>query len=478
MMNNDKSLEQKFNQMADEADGGGSADPGRERKIRAARGKIISYIEADDEMKRRMNQLMKPIDDRPDSFEAIVGYGHPPLEQLGRIADQMIKVQGKFTEQVNVMAGALDKLESGMKGMNFDKFGENVRNMLSSFGGGVAKTGKGIGKGIKAVWEGITGTAKKRTEDQKLVEQMQDQLPEMLAEMNRLVANIKETRTGIELVIKEAEKLGQARVETTREIGVYLGAKDEVLRRYDEEYIPEAEGNFKETADPEDEIVFKNIVKRKEDFIGQVNLLEASRLQSVNAAKQLQIMIETMETQLKKVDSILNNEQHEWKALLAAAGIAGSSLKAAQSIEKAGEFGDKLLDQSMMMMDEAQRMTLEAISRGSVDPRKLIQMADNMQKMIEREQTERVSRLKTLEASGEQMRAAADRLLDVADSASRARLLEAAEEAREATEARHKKDGVPEGAPANDDKKQQPEAALPDVRPESRKKRDAGPGPG
>src|SRR3990172_6801236 len=197
----------------------------KESRVKRARGKVVDYADADDTLKALMEKIMDPIDKAPDSFEAIITYGHPPLRKLGDIANEMIKVQGKFNEQVNVMAGAMDKLQSGLSGMNLEKLGENTRALLKSLGEVGVKGAKGGASLIKNFFNAITGKSKKKsTEEEKMIKEMQEALPEMLGEMLKLVNNIEETDKGIVQVMKEAEKLGMARVECTREISVYLGA--------------------------------------------------------------------------------------------------------------------------------------------------------------------------------------------------------------------------------------------------------------
>jgi len=273
MMNKKDSIEGRFNRMADEA-GSNETDADKDSRRKRARGKVVDYIDADPDLKKEMEKVMEPVDRNPDSFESIISFGHPPLDRLGKIANDMIKIQGKFNEQVNVMAGALNQLEGGLKGLNLDKFGEATQKLLKGLAGTV-KGVKGVSKFFKNLKDGLTGANAKRSEDEKLVKDMQDALPEMLFEMIKLVDNIAKTEIGIKEVMKEAEKLGLARVEATREISVYLGASKEVMRRYNEEYIPEANKQFEESQDPEDELYLKDVMKRKEDFIDRITSSKA-----------------------------------------------------------------------------------------------------------------------------------------------------------------------------------------------------------
>ena len=474
MMNKKESIEARFNKMADEA-GPNETDADKDSRRKRARGKVVDYVDADPDLRKEMEKVMEPIDRNPDSFESIISYGHPPLDRLGKIANDMIKIQGKFNEQVNVMAGALNQLEGGLKGLNLDKFGEATQKLLKGLAGGTVKGVKGVSKFFKNLKDGLTGANAKRTEDEKLVKDMQDALPEMLFEMIKLVDNIAKTEIGIKEVMKEAEKLGLARVEATREISVYLGASKEVMRRYNEEYIPEANKQFEESQDPEDELYLKDVMKRKEDFIDRITVLEGSRAASVIAAQQLRQMMETMEDQRKKIQDIMYNSQNEWKAMLAAAGIAGSSLKAAQTIKKADDFGDKMHDQTMKMIEEAHNLTQNAKARGTIDPAKLIEASDRLQKMIERENDEREKRLRQLEATATQLRGATDKLIEAADSSNKARMLEAVKSAEE--ESKKAQQEIEAKKAANENKAVDPNAAKPAVEPQPAAVEDDKPAP-
>lgn len=404
-------------------------DSSAESRRNRSRNKVVDYADADAELKALMEKVMEPIDRAPDSFEAIITYGHPPLEELGKVANSMIAVQTRFNDQVNVMASAMQQLQTGMKSMNFDKFADATKSMLKNLTDAGAKTVSGgfsIGKKLVGAF---TGGNKPKTDDQKLLDEMQNALPAMLNEMIRLVDDIDKTGDGIKEVLKEAEKLGIARLEATRSLNVYLGASKEVLRRYNEVYIPEAQQSFEESADPEDEMYLKDLLKRKDDFLDRVATLEGSRLQGVVAAQQLKQIMETMEDQLKKIEDIKHSSQNEWKAMLAAAGIAGSALKAAQTLKKADEFGDHMHDQTIKMIEESHQLTLNSKARGTVDPQKLIEASNRLQKMLDSEATARQERIRQLEQNSQQLRGAADKLIEAVQKSDEKRILEGVEDA-------------------------------------------------
>jgi len=447
MMNKQHSAEADFNRNAEE--GGENKDS---QRMKRARGGVIYFHEAEEDLRKEMLRIMDPIDKAPNSFEAVISYGNAPLDKLGKVANEMIRVQTKFNNEVNVMASAFDKLENGIKDMNLDTFGEATRKALQGMAGAAGTGVKGVGKFMRSMWDSVSGAKAKRTEDEKVVKEMQEALPQMLEDLLKMVKNIENTEKGIIEVTREAEKLGKARTEATREISVYLGAAKEVLRRYDEDYIPEAREVFEESGDPEDEIFMKEVIKRREDFEDRIMVLEGSRAQSVIAAQQLMQMIETMEDQRKKIQDILRNGQNEWKAMLVAAGIAGSSLKVAQTIKKADEMGDRMHDQTQHMIEQAHELTQNSKARGTIDPQKLIEAAQRLERLLESEAENREKRRVQIEATSKALRGATDKLIEAAESSSKARQIEAVRVAEENAEKARKEreDAANNGAEAND----------------------------
>ena len=402
---------------------------------RRARNRVVEYAEADGDLKVEMERIMKPISLNPDSFEAIITYGHEPLKDLGVIADQLISVQARFDSQVNVMGDAMEKLQNAFSKHGIKDIGEAAKNLADAALNAGAKTvGSGFKMG-KGVLDSLTGAKKKRdakrVEEEKMLENLQTKIPDMMREMKTLTESIADIEHGLKEVIVEAEKLGVARGEATRKLNTYIGAGKEVLRRYNDEYIPEAQENFEESNDPEDELYLQNVLKRKEDFVNQLTVLEGSRTQGVIAMQQLKQMMDMMEEQIKQTQQIRYSSQNEWKAMMAAAGIAGSSLKAAQTLRQGQEFGDKVHDETFNMIEGAHKITLDGKGRATVDPQKLILATQRLTKMIEAEQQQRERSVKKLEETKQALRGAADKLIEASQGNEERRLLEAVKSAEE-----------------------------------------------
>src|SRR5690606_1708365 len=149
--------------------------------------------------------------------------------------------------------------------------------------------------------------------------------------------------------------------------------------------------------DPGAEEYLHNVVKMQERFLNRVSNLEGSRANCAVQAQQLRAMIENMQNQREKNMDILRNTAHEWNAMLAAAGFAASSLKAAKNAQAADKCGDEIFDMQQKTIESAHALTLNSRSRGAVDPAKLIEATERMRNMLDKEAEAAVERVKMLD---------------------------------------------------------------------------------
>jgi hypothetical protein len=416
---------------------GGANDNAANRKKRNSAALIkyadIETVFADNkaagaELKEKMEKVMDPIDRTPESFEVIIAYGVAPIEQLGKIAKESLRIQSQFSDQVKVMNIAMNDIDKVFSMDKMTEFGGLIKKGLKSVGEAGAKAGKGLFNGVSKLVKAISGADRKKTEEDKQIDEMLASLPQMYNEMTKMSKNLKAAEAGIGAVIKEAEKLGMARVEMVKELNVYLGAASEVERRYDEVYIPEAQEAFKASGDEEDRIVLDNIIKGRDNFRDQVNILISSRAQGVAAAQQLRMLMDELEKQKKIIQQFSTIRENEWVALLVNAGVAGSSLMVAQMNKKADQVGDNMLDMTNNMTETSHKLILASQGRGTVDPKKLLETLDKMQKMVEQEQAAKEKRYLEQKTSGDQILAKTQNLIDSVEKARSSRVIEAVKE--------------------------------------------------
>ena len=266
------------------------------------------YAKATGDIKIEMEKAMDAIDRAPDSFEAVISFGTEPLQELGKVATDMTRLRSEIGRQVTAVCDILHNLERGLRDMKLETLGEDASKLLKR----LAKD-KISAKDEKAIASIIAQLPKKRDD---------------LVQFGKVVAI---TDVDIGEVLDVAEKVGQQRKAATIKLNVHLGAAQEVLRRYNEEYIPEAGKQFDASRDPEDELYLKNVLKRKEDFIYRLVILEGANAASVISAHQLTMLTRTLEEQRTHTQDILHNSLPEWQTLLASVETAAITVNAARS---------------------------------------------------------------------------------------------------------------------------------------------------
>lgn len=74
-------------------------------------------------------------------------------------------------------------------------------------------------------------------------------------------------------------ELGALRAQTSANIDMYIGAASEVLRRYDEVYIPAAQALFDNNKTPDNADDLRIQQQRRDDFINRIAILQGTSIQ-------------------------------------------------------------------------------------------------------------------------------------------------------------------------------------------------------
>lgn len=180
-------------------------------------------------------------------------------------------------------------------------------------------------------------------------------LPEAYYESLKLLQPLFHAEGRISNTFTEVEGIAVARISIAREIKTCLEGAPAILRRYDEVYIKEAKAAFDESQSPEDELYLANVIKGKEVFQRQCEILESASVQSLDAAQQLRTLIDGVQKQREVLRQFIVVYKNEWTALIATAGFQGAAWR------------------------------LSGKSDGAVDHAKLLKSLDLMRAVIEKE---------------------------------------------------------------------------------------------
>lgn len=420
---------------------GKQAEEAEEKTTKKRRKKstgVPKYAEADDNIKGLMDELIADIADDPTNIDLVIEYGIEPMEELGKVADELIRVQQQWHSASSALSTPLSRITQQMKDVDFGSMKEKLAALAES----TANKGKGMFDWLTSI-----GKKKKKGQEEEIQNEIEDKLPMLVMEMNQLVTDLEQANDDMDRVAETVNDLGKARMKAVRELAYYINAGDELQRRYNEEWIPQAQQDLEESGDIEDEEYLQNLMSAR-DMLAQQNMnLVASRAGGIQAGASLRTMITSIASGRQKIHHIMTHGVSEWKGMLAQAGITATHLKISRKIKEADQFGDDLHDENIKMLEDSQGMLHESLRRGAVDPKKIIEGMQQVTNLLEKSREEQDQHMKLLESQKAAMEAASDDLVKATKRYSGLEL-----EDGSAFKRRELESGKPKKKPANDDK--------------------------
>lgn len=277
--------------------------------LRAKPGQVIPYSEADDELRARMKKSMAEIKEKPDSFEALIGYGSRPMAKMGRAANRMVRLQEKFNTVAQDMARELNALDASLKSLRADRFAQATVDVLNA----LAKPGKTLKANapeIKAVQDGM------RT------------LPALADKIGTITTALENSNQQLDQLLDEARRINRQRRDAAREIGIAIGAGEKLSEKFENKFLKKAVKRAKKDWNEENKQRLKDIIKRGGQFKDRLAVLEAARAASTLARRQLGAVAGIIQDQRAKITEITEVSAKEWKAMLGAAGQAAPKKRA------------------------------------------------------------------------------------------------------------------------------------------------------
>lgn len=348
----------------------------RRERLALLSGKVIDYADAPDDIRERMEEMMRPIAEEPNNSDIIATYGSAPLKKLGEFANEMMEVQKRFDSQVNTVAGLFDQMQNTFRDMGLMGLAGKVKDWTA------AASQKGS-KGLKGIWNVVTFKNAKKAQGKKMLVEVQSSIPEMNKKMNVFIQQMERAKDSIDTVIAEVLKTGRKQFDSNQEILLYLGTQNELLRRYEQEYIPEALAENEDDATAGTKEYLDAVTERRDDLLARMSGMEASRLKGTVQMQSLMQVVQDLRLNKKIIIEFLENGQHDWRMMMVSAGFAASGLKSAQNVENMGKFNDEMMAKTINMIEVTSKTLSDARVRGIGDPQKLIAASDAMVRLIE-----------------------------------------------------------------------------------------------
>lgn len=326
----------------------------------------------------KMTKFMEQIDKEPDNFDYVNGFGSEAIKKIGTASKNSIAVQAKFNSSLNTMKAAQDELENS----GFKEFVDGGKKLLGA-GANAGKQALGMmGKFFKMF--APKEKPEDKSEETRTREELDKTLPRMMQTMNTILNKIERSDDALKQVIGEAKKFGFEQFKGSEELALYIGCREEVLRRYDEQYIPEAHQLVAENGadNAETQQYLTDVTQRRTDFAERIYIITQAKTSCDNSAAMLHQQVHSMENQRKVVRQTMDTAKPLWEAQLANLGLISSSLKQAELNKQAGDFSDSIFRANMDLSEKAIRMTIDAKNKGVVDYDLLIENAQRIENLI------------------------------------------------------------------------------------------------
>ncbi len=392
----------------------------RENRRRRKNNAIKTYAESSEAEKQIMDQLIEAIDNEPDNVSLIQSYGSEPMQQVGQIADELIAIQKTWSSAASSLDTPFERVKKKM----------NEKVDLSTLSGGVdllKDTGeKGASMLIKAgtkIGDFFTGKAKKREEYEQLIAELDDTLPTLLADMNDLTDDLKDSLEDLDNVQEQSFQMGKAWTKAVRELEIYIKAGEEQYRRYKEEIVPDAQEEA-EGGDFEAQNYLNDVVTSQDALNEQLTQLTTQMAMSRQCAEQLHKIRKDITTQRQQINNFLTNALDMWKGMIATASAASTSLKVSANIRVAGDFSSEIMDQSMNATEASNKLMIENQKRGVIDSAKVIENLQRTDKLLTDAATAQQNRAKLLEDDRKNIQAAAENLNETTRRLAEGKMLE------------------------------------------------------
>ncbi|RVV98593.1 toxic anion resistance protein [Mesobaculum littorinae] len=212
-------------------------------------------------------------------------------------------------------------------------------------------------------WERITG-------QMAPIQRFSARFETVQGQIDHITDNLLEHEHRLLKDIKALEKLYERTLEFYDELGLYIAAGVEKLRRVDAEDIPAKAAEV--DAAPEAEQVLRaqelrDLRAARDDLDRRVHDLRLTRQVTMQALPSIRLVQENDKALVTKINSTLVNTVPLWETQLAQGLTIQRSAEAADAVREATDLTNELLTSNAQNLREANRTVREEVERGAFD---------------------------------------------------------------------------------------------------------------
>jgi len=343
---------------------------------------IIAYAEAEGDDKKTIEELIAEIDlhDRT----SIIFFGSKAQEQMSTISENML--EGVRNKDLGSAGASLNDMIATIRGFDVDELNPNKK--LGFFAR-------------------LFGKAKPISVFLSKYEDVRKQI-------NHITDKMEEHKTQLLTDIISLDKLYEANLEYFHRLELYIAAGEEKLRMIDTNELPELEKAAKE--DKENMMAaqaVRDLRSARDDLERRLHDLRLTRQVAMQSLPSIRLVQENDKTLINKINSTLINTVPLWKNQLAQAVTIFRMGSAAETVKKATDLTNELLEDNADNLRQANAVVREQMERGVFDiesvrkaNNQLIETINDSLRITEEGKEKRAKAAKELQTMESELRAA------------------------------------------------------------------------
>ena len=297
---------------------------------------IVAYSQADMAAKQELDQIIQEIDLKDRS--SIVFFGSKAQEQMSTISENML--EGVRNKDLGGASSSLNDMVLAIKGFDVDELNPN----------------KKLG-----FWARIFGKAKP-------VAQFLSKYDDVRKQINDITDHMEEHKTQLLTDVISLDKLYEANLDYFHKLELYIAAGEEKLKMMNEVEIPAIEQQA--VNDSENMLAaqgLRDVRSARDDLERRVHDLHLTRQVAMQSLPSIRLVQENDKTLINKINSTLINTVPLWKNQLAQAVTIFRMSDAAETVKKAGDLTNELLESNATNLRTANVEVRKQMERGVFD---------------------------------------------------------------------------------------------------------------
>ncbi len=380
---------------------------------------IPDYDTATPDVKARMDEIIAAFN--PYDVNSAIEYGNAAVKKNSGVVEDILKKSqetGTFVKEIEDLPDMLDALDLGSLASRAAKIAKKGAGVIAKNPGKAAATVGALAflgpVYALATAAGAYGASKIKgkikPEDQ--LEQLEQDLRDSVVETAKIVDQLSTFQGKLPEMQTDIQRLARVRIEAHGDLGVYVGAGREILRRLDRDTLPEAATRFAKNGGQQDQEDVRVLQLSRRLLDQRVTDLTSTMTLGVNAAVTLADMRDILGTMSLKAASHLSTSVPLWSMQIAEGGIVLGAFKGMKALGAADRHGDQMVEGFGQLHLGLRGMAKASADRGIYDPAKIIAATGKLAQAL-REDATAIGQIGTgLESKRAALITAADDLKD------------------------------------------------------------------